>query len=427
MAAGKQKEVKRHDDIEGKLNHRKNDLHPINDLPSEPAEIIHKSNVSYHSLPDIYVDAVSNANSAQKSSIIEQLQQSHGNSYVQHILKLTQEQAKLRVTSPSDVYEKQADEVATEAMQFPSSRISSEPHKELDEFHIPPMTERYPSQIVSRDLEERINKARGSGNYLNEAIVNPLEQRLGQDLRQTHIHTDTEADRLSRQLGADAFTVGHDIFFREGFYRPESGSGRNLIAHELTHVAQQSGTADIIQLQQAAQPAQQQAAQQALTNYTGTNFRGAAVQCDTQFVNALTRIDNYAGNRNVEVHVTSSFRALGQAVQNAIVQPAATSNHHAGHAIDMNIWHNRNLYNSAALHPNTFNNLPQAVQDFLNDIRGDAGLRWGGDFTPTDPVHIDDGLNVNDPALYQQRVNAVQPALQQAAQPAQQPTAQPGP
>jgi len=42
MAAGKQKEVKRHDDIEGKLNHRKNDLHPINDLPSEPAEIIHK-------------------------------------------------------------------------------------------------------------------------------------------------------------------------------------------------------------------------------------------------------------------------------------------------------------------------------------------------------------------------------------------------
>jgi hypothetical protein len=168
--------------------------------------------------------------------------------------------------------------------------------------------------------------------------------------------------------------------------------------------------------QPAVQPAQQPAAQSALTDYAGTNFTGA-VRCDTQAVNMMQTIDTYAGNHNVQLVITDSFRQLGQAVQNPIVPPANVGNHHAGHAIDMNIRHNNILYNSSTLNPNNFNNLPQEVRDFLTDIRNDPGLRWGGDFGQADPVHIDDGLNVNNPALFQQRVNAVQPAQQPAAQP----------
>jgi hypothetical protein len=55
-------------------------------------------------------------------------------------------------------------------------------------------------------------------------------------------HTDQNADRLSRQVGARAFTTGRDVYFRAGEYRPHTASGRGLIAHELTHVGQQDAT-----------------------------------------------------------------------------------------------------------------------------------------------------------------------------------------
>ncbi len=50
---------------------------------------------------------------------------------------------------------------------------------------------------------------------------------------------DAEADALNRGVAAVAFTVGADIFFRAGFYQPRTPAGQHLLAHELTHVAQQ--------------------------------------------------------------------------------------------------------------------------------------------------------------------------------------------
>jgi hypothetical protein len=155
-------------------------------------------------------------------------------------------------------------------------------------------------------------------------------------------------------------------------------------------------TPGVIQLQQPPAGQQGQQATGALVTFTGTNFTGAAIQCDTEFEDSLQTIDTYAGNHNVQVHVTSSFRQQGQAVAGAVVTPVANSNHHAGHAIDINIRYQDTLDTSTQLHPDNFDSLPQPVQDFLNDIRNDTGLRWGGDFGTTDPVHIDDGLNVPD-------------------------------
>ena len=42
-------------------------------------------------------------------------------------------------------------------------------------------------------------------------------------------------------MNARAFATGQDIFFREGAYNPGSSGGRELLAHELTHVVQQTG------------------------------------------------------------------------------------------------------------------------------------------------------------------------------------------
>ena len=57
--------------------------------------------------------------------------------------------------------------------------------------------------------------------------------------RRSRIHTDVAADRIARGLGADAVTLGRDIFFRAGRFDTQTPRGLALLAHELTHVAQQ--------------------------------------------------------------------------------------------------------------------------------------------------------------------------------------------
>jgi hypothetical protein len=88
--------------------------------------------------------------------------------------------------------------------------------------------------------EGRINRARGGGQPLEAAVQTQFSQATGQDFSGVRVHASPESDVLNRQLGAKAFTTGQDIFFQEGTYDPHSGSGKELIAHELTHVVQQS-------------------------------------------------------------------------------------------------------------------------------------------------------------------------------------------
>ncbi|UCH43011.1 MAG: DUF4157 domain-containing protein, partial [Dehalococcoidales bacterium] len=98
---------------------------------------------------------------------------------------------------------------------------------------------------VSGNLEQRIEAARGNGQPLQESTRGSLESQLGHDFNNVRIHNDAEADKLSRQLGAEAFTTGRDVFFKEGTYDPDSDHGQGLIAHELTHVVQQSAVPEI--------------------------------------------------------------------------------------------------------------------------------------------------------------------------------------
>ena len=64
---------------------------------------------------------------------------------------------------------------------------------------------------------------------------------MGADFGSVRVHTGSQADALNRSLSARAFTTGQDIFFKQGEYSPGSSSGRELLAHELTHVMQQNG------------------------------------------------------------------------------------------------------------------------------------------------------------------------------------------
>ncbi|MFN8488139.1 MAG: DUF4157 domain-containing protein [Caldilineaceae bacterium] len=98
-----------------------------------------------------------------------------------------------------------------------------------------------PSGLVAPHLETAIQGARGGGQALAERTQTQMGQAFGADFSRVRIHTDARADTLNQSLQARAFTTGQDIFFRQGEYNPESSPGQQLLAHELTHVLQQSG------------------------------------------------------------------------------------------------------------------------------------------------------------------------------------------
>ncbi len=94
---------------------------------------------------------------------------------------------------------------------------------------------------VEANVEQDIDRARGGGQTLDQGVRGQMESAFGADFSGVRVHTDTRADALNQSLNARAFTTGGDIFFRQSAYSPGSSSGRELIAHELTHVVQQTG------------------------------------------------------------------------------------------------------------------------------------------------------------------------------------------
>ncbi len=97
-------------------------------------------------------------------------------------------------------------------------------------------------EAVARSIEER----RGGGSPLGDDVRADMEGALGADLGGVRVHTDSAADELGEAVSATAFTSGEDVFFRSGNYDPGSRSGRELLAHELTHVVQQrTGTSGL--------------------------------------------------------------------------------------------------------------------------------------------------------------------------------------
>jgi len=92
---------------------------------------------------------------------------------------------------------------------------------------------------ASSHVERQINNSRGGGSSLDNPTKNFMETRFGTDFSDVKIHTGSQAVQMSRELNAQAFTVGNDIYFNEGKYSPNSDSGKHLLAHELTHTVQQ--------------------------------------------------------------------------------------------------------------------------------------------------------------------------------------------
>jgi len=93
---------------------------------------------------------------------------------------------------------------------------------------------------VTPAVSTAIQSLHGGGQPLSRSERSFFEPRFGADFSGVRVHNDMSATRVARLVNARAFTTRQNIVFRVGEYSPGSSAGRMLLAHELTHVVQQS-------------------------------------------------------------------------------------------------------------------------------------------------------------------------------------------
>ena len=93
--------------------------------------------------------------------------------------------------------------------------------------------------------EATVKRARGGGATLPADFRARVEPAMGADFSGVRVHTGPAAAELNRSFGATAFTIGNDIFFRDGLPDVKTSKGAHLVSHELTHTIQQGGAAAV--------------------------------------------------------------------------------------------------------------------------------------------------------------------------------------
>jgi hypothetical protein len=144
-------------------------------------------------------------------------------------------QTKLRVNEPGDVYEQEADRVAEQVMAKPAHPAVTA---------APPRIQRLTRQSNGQAdaAPSSVDRTLASpGRPLEPALRQDMEQRFGHDFGRVRVHSGVAAEQSAQDVNANAYTVGHNIVFGSGRFVPGTYEGRLLLAHELTHVMQQSG------------------------------------------------------------------------------------------------------------------------------------------------------------------------------------------
>jgi hypothetical protein len=161
-------------------------------------------------------------------------------------------QTKLAISQPRDEYEQEADRISEHVMRMPEPRLQpactcggacptcqTEPHA--------PGHERLHTKRVGSgdwglaEVPTIVHEVlRSPGRPLDLATRAFMEPRFGYDFSRVRVHTDENAETSARTLNAHAYTVGNDIVFGLGRFDSTAAEGRRLLAHELTHVVQQS-------------------------------------------------------------------------------------------------------------------------------------------------------------------------------------------
>ena len=168
-------------------------------------------------------------------------------------------QTKLTVGKPGDKYEQEADATAAKVMGMSDETLQRQSQEETEDIQtqqIPtlntsPITEkgeeeqeeiqtkgdRQQQTQTSSSLESRLGSSKGGGSPLPDSVRGFMEPRFCADFGNVRVHNDSSAVQMNKELGAQAFAHGNDIYYGAG----KSPGNNELTAHELTHTIQQTG------------------------------------------------------------------------------------------------------------------------------------------------------------------------------------------
>ena len=178
-------------------------------------------------------------------------------------------QPKLRIGAPNDKYEQEADHVADQVMRMPVPQVQRQaeseekieetepiqtkpqdgvlqrqPYEEKEEGPLQAKTSPGHTPSVGPMTHIRIQSLKGGGQPLPSDTRTFFESRMGQDFSHVRVHANNQAAETAQSIQAKAYTLGNNIVFNAGQYAPDSHEGKRLLAHELTHVVQQTPQAE---------------------------------------------------------------------------------------------------------------------------------------------------------------------------------------
>lgn len=167
-------------------------------------------------------------------------------------------QTKLNVNKPGDRFEKEADLTADRVMGMHATGEKEPEKSQLT--RVEPRLQRKENEAgqhdelsgnrsreaaapAMADVETTLRSKSGGGLAMPQQLRSFMEPRFGTDFANVRLHNDETSHKLNKSLNAKAFTFGNNIFFGSNQYEPTTQQGRHLLAHELTHVLQQSPAA----------------------------------------------------------------------------------------------------------------------------------------------------------------------------------------
>jgi hypothetical protein len=161
-------------------------------------------------------------------------------------------QAKLTVRQPGDTYDQEADRIAEQVIRMPEPQLqcncpyggeqprprTEHPGHEPERVRTKQVGASDLGQIAAPPVVDEVISS--PGQSLEPAVREFMERRFDHDFSRVRIHSDRKAAESAQTMGALAYTVGHNIVFGAGQYAPGAVEGQRLLAHELTHVVQQT-------------------------------------------------------------------------------------------------------------------------------------------------------------------------------------------
>lgn len=235
-----------------------------NKVSASPEPVVQKQDISAVQMSSMKADEEKQVQKAEKKEEEKPVQKAEKKEEEKPVQKATSEEEKNPVQKaekkeeekpvqkaekkeeekPIQKAEKKEEDKPIQKAEAEESNDVQPKHEEEEKNEHPPIMHKKKEGTgtdKSSDIAERIKKTKGKGQPMSEKTARQMEQAFGADFQNVTIHTDEQSASLNKDMHSVAFTNGSDIYFAEGQYNPDSSSGKTLLAHELTHVIQQTG------------------------------------------------------------------------------------------------------------------------------------------------------------------------------------------